>query len=147
MLENKKLILLLVIAGFIVDYIDQRYFFYFYKSTPYKIGDLTFHFNVLLRYPLAAMKWWITYQLFPKWFSQKSTVIILFFSSLFLLDSFIVLAIKYKFTELLPIHNFIYNSLRLKPFNNYFLGFLAGLATLSLLTTPTNKHTHENQPN
>lgn len=144
MLQNKKLILFLVVLGFIIDYIDQRYFYYFYQNNSYKMWGMTFHFSVFLRYPLAAIKWWITFKLFPNWFQGKLNLIILIFLSLILLDGLFVLGIKSGYNFFTPVHNFIYNTVRLKPFNNYFLGFLAALATLNLLSN--SKITHENQP-
>jgi hypothetical protein len=118
------------ILAFVIDYIDQRYFFYFYKSTPYTFAGVTFHFSVLLRYPLAAIKWWITAKLIPQWFENSYRKMALIFLGLLLLDSILVLGIKYQMNHLTSAHSLIYSIIRLKPFNNYFLGFLAGLTIL-----------------
>lgn len=118
------------ILAFLIDYIDQRYFFYFYKNTPYSIAGITFHFSVFLRYPLAAIKWWITAKLIPEWFQHLHKKMVFVFLFLIIIDSLLVLGIKFQINHLTAAHNLIYNFIRLKPFNNYFLGFLAGITIL-----------------
>jgi hypothetical protein len=130
MQPHKVLLYLLWILAFVVDYFDQRYFFYFYNHIPYTIAGITFHFSVFLRYPLAAVKWWITAKMIPHWFQNSHRKMAIIFLGLILIDSLLVLGIKYEFNHLTSIHSLIYNIIRLKPFNNYFLGFLAGLTIL-----------------
>ncbi|MCL9980387.1 MAG: hypothetical protein NBV77_02975 [Bacteroidia bacterium] len=143
--SDKKWIVALLILAFIIDYIDQRYFYYFYKNTPYTFLGVTFHFSVFLRYILAAFKWIITYKLFPKWFHEKAKIITLIFIGLIFIDACIVLLIKKGYSQWVSPHNLIYNSIRLKPLNNYFLGFLAALSTLHILSKSSNQHENSNQ--
>jgi hypothetical protein len=135
MYNNSRWILMLLLLGvWIIDFIDMRYFYYFFKRDAYEILGMKMHFTVALRYPIAAVKWLLTYWLFPRFFENHGRKIAFIFLTILSADIISVLLIKYDITQTHSFHNFFYSLLRLKIMDNYFLVLIAGLGILDQLS-------------
>jgi hypothetical protein len=132
--KSRVILVLLLLGVWIIDFIDMRYFYYFFKRETHDFLGMKLHFTVALRYPIAALKWLFTYWLFPKFFKEYKNIIILIFLAALSADIIAVLLIKYHITQTHAFHGFFYAILRLKIMNNYFLVFIAGLGILDQLS-------------
>jgi len=137
----KVYLILLLLSVWIVDFIDMRYFYYFFKREAHQVLGMKMHFTVALRYPIAAIKWILTVALFPDFFAQYKRTILIIFVGILFADILSVSLIKFDIISSHFSHKIFYSLLRLKIMNNYFLVFIAGLAILDQL-----KKYHERFP-
>lgn len=130
----KIILILMLLAVWVIDFIDMRYFYYFFKRETYELLGMKMHFTVALRYPISALKWLFTIALFPKFFGSYKKLIFYIFCLLLTADVVSVALLKYHIIETHFPHKIFYSILRLKIMNNYFLVFIAGLAILDQLS-------------
>ncbi len=142
--DSRWKLVLLLLGVWIIDFIDMRYFYYFFKREAHDFLGMKLHFTVALRYPICALKWMFTYWLFPRFFKEYTKLIIFIFSILLTCDIISVLLIKYHITQSHSIHGFFYSLLRLKIMNNYFLVFIAGLGILDQISKYHEHHLSRN---
>ena len=131
-------LVLLLLAIWVIDFIDMRYFYYFFKRETHQVLGMEMHFTVAWRYLISAGKWMLTVLLFPGFFASHKKTIAILFGILLLGDIISVALIKFHLITTHIPHSIFYSLLRLKIMNNYFLVFIAGLGILDQLS-----HYHE----
>ena len=138
MIKGHRLyLIILLLCVWIIDFIDQRYFYYFFERKPYQFMGMTLHFTVAWRYFIASTKWIITVMLFPHFFSKHIKWVVIAFTSLLFLDITTVIIMKTNNLNLEPLHGFWFQLLRLKLMNNYFMVFIGALTLLDYLKNKT----------
>ena len=125
----------MLLAIWVIDFIDMRYFYYFFKREAHQIMGMEMHFTVAWRYLISAGKWLLTVLLFPGFFASYKKRIALLFCILLVADVISVALIKFHLITTHIPHNIFYSLLRLKIMDNYFLVFIAGLGVLDQLST------------
>jgi hypothetical protein len=131
----KIYLVLMLLAIWVIDFIDMRYFYYFFKREAHQIMGMEMHFTVAWRYLISAGKWLLTVLLFPGFFASYKKRIALLFCILLVADVINVALIKFHLITTHIPHNIFYSLLRLKIMDNYFLVFIAGLGVLDQLST------------
>jgi hypothetical protein len=131
----KIYLVLILLAIWVIDFIDMRYFYYFFKREAHQIMGMEMHFTVAWRYLISAGKWLLTVLLFPGFFASYKKRIALLFCILLVADVISVALIKFHLITTHIPHNILYSLLRLKIMDNYFLVFIAGLGVLDQLST------------
>jgi hypothetical protein len=131
----KIYLVLMLLAIWVIDFIDMRYFYYFFKREAHQIMGMEMHFTVAWRYLISAGKWLLTVLLFPGFFASYKKRIALLFCILLVADVISVALIKFHLITTHIPHNIFYSLLRLKIMDNYFLVFIAGLGVLDQLST------------
>jgi hypothetical protein len=125
----------MLLAIWVIDFIDMRYFYYFFKREAHQIMGMEMHFTVAWRYLISAGKWLLTILLFPGFFASYKKRIAFLFCILLVADVISVALIKFHLITTHIPHNIFYSLLRLKIMDNYFLVFIAGLGVLDQLST------------